>query len=185
MSDFESARKVKKTIVEECWSLDACWFARQGVFNGANFSLGASLTWSNSFGEQALSVPYWIENLNGAFILHLLVRPDRYSEAIDLKVPVESTHPHFGGVRWWFLCPLSNKGVPCNRRVRKLYRPRSVWNFGCRACLDLTYRSVQEHDKRIDYLVKHFYLIPAMVESKDARKSLLALQACTKIYKWY
>jgi hypothetical protein len=63
----------------------------------------------------------------------------------------------------------------------RLNRIRGSRN-SCRHCLNLTYQSVQEHDKRVDYLVKHFYLIPAMVESNDARKSPLALKACGKIY---
>jgi hypothetical protein len=184
MSDLGGRRKVKKTTVEECWSLDACSLAKEGVFT-CHGVWASSLTWSNSFGEQTLYVPYWVQKLQGEPILHLLVKPDNHREAIDLKVPVQNTRPHFGGVRWWFLCPLFNDGVPCNRRIRKLYRSRAVWYFGCRTCLDLTYRSVQEHDKRIDYLVKHFYLIPAMVESDDPRKSLLALQACAKIYKLF
>jgi hypothetical protein len=105
--------------------------------------------------------------------------------SVDLKVRLETTQPHFGGRRWWFLCPLYRKNMPCERRVRKLYRPPLLRYFGCRSCLDLTYRSVQEHDKRIDELIKHPWKIPALVESKDPRKSLLALQACAKIYKWY
>src|SRR5215831_20563773 len=138
-------RKAKKTIVEECWSLDAARLARQGVFVPCGYS-GASLTWTNSFGEQALSVPYWVENSPRGLILHLQVRPSR-DETVDEKVLLQNTRPHFGGSRWWFVCPLNNQSAECGRRVRKLYRPPGVWYFGCRHCLGLTYRSVQEHDK--------------------------------------
>ena len=117
-------------------------------------------------------------------MLHLLVKPNE-SGTVDLAILLQNTHPNFGGLRWWFLCPLFDKGVPCSRRVRKLYRPRSAWYFGCRTCQHLTYRSIQEHDKRVDRLVKHFYAIPAALESKDHSKVLLALKACGKIYKWY
>ena len=173
----------KKTTVEECWSLDAAKLARHGVFVPRG-NWGASLTWTNNFGEQTLSVPYWVENSPRGLILHLQVGPSR-GEPVDEKILLQTTRPHFGGLCWWFVCSLNNHSVECGRRVRKLYRPPSMWYFGCRHCLDLTYRSAQEHDKRVDYLVKHFYRIPAMVESKDARKSLLALKACAKIYKWY
>jgi hypothetical protein len=70
-------------------------------------------------------------------------------------------------------------------KIRRRYRLRSAWYFGCRTCQNLTYRSVQEHDKRVDRLVKHFYAIPAALESKDHSKVLLALKACGKIYGWY
>ena len=36
----------------------------------------------------------------------------------------------------------------------KLYRPPGSKLFACRECHDLTYRCVQEHDARLDRLVK-------------------------------
>ena len=38
MSDLGGRRKVKKTTVEECWSLDACSLAKEGVFKPARRS---------------------------------------------------------------------------------------------------------------------------------------------------
>jgi hypothetical protein len=58
-----------------------------------------------------------------------------------------TTRPRFGGLRWWFLCPLTVNGRPCNRRVGKLYLPPSGRYFGCRHCYDLTYTSCQESRK--------------------------------------
>jgi hypothetical protein len=34
-----------------------------------------------------------------------------------------STQPHYGGRRWWFLCPAIEAGCTCERRVQKLYQP--------------------------------------------------------------
>jgi hypothetical protein len=174
----------KKTTVEECLSLDAGRLVRMGVLANTGCG-GASLTWSNRFGEQTLSVPYWADYRAGRPILHLFVAPPGSTEAVDEKVPLENTRPHFGGQRWWFLCPLVKNGEPCERRVRKLYRSPSTWYFGCRTCMDLTYRSVQEHDKRVDRLVRHFYEIPAALESKDPLKVFLACKAYGKLRKWY
>jgi hypothetical protein len=45
--------------------------------------------------------------------------------AIDDKIFLATTRPPFGGLRWWFVCPRSN------RRVRKLYMPlggRHFWS---------------------------------------------------------
>jgi len=36
----------------------------------------------------------------------------------------------------------------------KLYRPTGSNIFACRKCHDLTYRCVQQHEKRLDWLVK-------------------------------
>lgn len=85
--------------------------------------------------------------------LHYTVEPlygrgDEFN--VDYKVPLVTTRPHFGGVRWWFLCP----GRRCGRRVAKLYFPpgNGVKYFLCRLCYDLTYRSSQTHNKRLDWL---------------------------------
>ena len=48
------------------------------------------------------------------------------------------TKPHYGGVRWWFLCSR------CDRRVSRLHLPIQVRDyFLCRVCHNLTYESVQ------------------------------------------
>lgn len=63
---------------------------------------------------------------------------NRSGESIELdyKVSLESTPCHFGGRRWWFLCP-------CGRRVGVLYRVGK--NFRCRHCHNLVYESSREH----------------------------------------
>jgi hypothetical protein len=67
---------------------------------------------------------------------------------IDYKVPLVTTRPHLGGLRWWFHCP----GKGCGRRVGVLYFPPGdgVKYYLCRHCYDLAYRSSQTHDKSRD-----------------------------------
>ncbi len=55
--------------------------------------------------------------------------------------------PHFGGVRWWFVCPLVINGRLCRRCVQKLYLPPRGRYYGCRHCYNLTYTSSQESHK--------------------------------------
>ena len=66
---------------------------------------------------------------------------------MELPVSLTRTYPHFGGVRWWFTCPLILDGERCGRRAGKLYLPPGAGHFGCRHCHDLTYRSCQESHK--------------------------------------
>lgn len=54
-----------------------------------------------------------------------------------LPVALVSTAPHFGGVRWWALCP------GCGRRCAVLYGYGR--GFACRLCLRLTYESTREN----------------------------------------
>jgi hypothetical protein len=46
---------------------------------------------------------------------------------------------------WLFRCP-----TDCGRRARKLYAVPLWMVFSCRTCAGLTYRSVQQHDSRLD-----------------------------------
>ena len=57
---------------------------------------------------------------------------------------MQSTHPNFCWVRWWFSCPHMVKSKECGRRVGKLYRPPQKPYFACRHCLELTYESCQK-----------------------------------------
>ena len=59
----------------------------------------------------------------------------------NYKVRLVTTPCHFGGVRWWFLCPLITNGVSCGRRVGTLYCPPGATYYGCRHCYNLTYES--------------------------------------------
>ena len=91
----------RKTTTEECFSLDASLFAKLGRIPQPGYiNASLPLTWSNRFGEVTLSVSYWVESLpSGAVILHLLVMPPGGTEAVDLKVRLATTRPHFGGRR--------------------------------------------------------------------------------------
>jgi hypothetical protein len=64
---------------------------------------------------------------------------------IDDKIYLATTRPHFGGLRWWFICPRSN------RRVRKLYLPLGGRHFWSRRTYRLAYASQREavHDRAL------------------------------------
>jgi hypothetical protein len=93
-------------------------------------------------------------------------------EKINLSIPLETTQPRFGGVRWWGRCPLSVNHIPCGRRIAKLYLPPRGKYFGCRSCHRLAYRSSQEHDKRADALRKNPARLDAILN--DPRSASLA-----------
>jgi hypothetical protein len=68
-------------------------------------------------------------------------------ERVGYHVLLQTTVPYFGGLRWWFLCPLAVRSRACQRRVAHLYLPPGSRYFGCRHCHDLTYESCQESHK--------------------------------------
>ena len=57
------------------------------------------------------------------------------------SVPIITTSPQWGGLRYWFCCPLPRNGSVCGRRVGKLYLPPGGAYFGCRQCYQLAYQS--------------------------------------------
>jgi hypothetical protein len=70
-----------------------------------------------------------------------------HGEWVDYRVRLITIRPHYGGLRWWFVCPLTRQGDNPPRRVAKLYLPQGGRYFGSRAACGLTYRSCQESGK--------------------------------------
>ena len=97
-------------------------------------------TWA---GGTESSVGYFVEWDESGPLVTLLYR---FRNKIDVETQIrfQATHPKLGGRRWWFTCPLIFRGVPCNRRVGKIYLPPGARYFGCRLCHNLTYTSSQE-----------------------------------------
>jgi hypothetical protein len=97
----------------------------------------------------------------------------------------------FGGLQRWFLCPIIRDGIACQRRVKALFLPPRSRYFGCRACHDLTYRSAQEHDQRVDDLsrlpIPELARLLAMPLSRRTALVLRALgkkrERLTKVWK--
>ena len=140
----------KKTTVEECLTLDINRLVRDHVVR--RWTCG-SRTWTNTFtGERIASVGYLVEPVELGYddlVLRLnytrTVRDEKHE--VDLPIYLTWTRPHFGGVRWWFTCPLIVRGDACNRRVGKLHLPPGARYFGCRHCHNLTYQSCQDSRK--------------------------------------
>jgi hypothetical protein len=112
-----------------------------------------------STGRRESAVVYWLDARDPGASLVLLsydltVAGQERPQPVECLVPLTTTVPHFGGLRWWFRCPLAVNGHPCNRRVGKLYLPPGRRYFGCRRCHDLTDTARQTHDRRVDLLRK-------------------------------
>jgi hypothetical protein len=125
MGGFGSGERVKKkTTVERCLKLDAGGFSKDVEFKPGFYSVG-ELTW-NRADQRILSVRYWLEpKSEDRAVLHITskVEADRTETSLIEPIVLTGTIPHFGGVRWWFICPLIVDGATCNRRVKKLFLP--------------------------------------------------------------
>ena len=150
MGGFGSGRwrgHIRKVTVEECLVLEVAELARDNIIGRHGDSV-LTFEWEwPSAEEKVVSVGYAIELAEDGrptFRLRYSVGRGGSQQYVDLHILLQTTRPHFGGVCWWFTCPIESAGQPCNRRIRILYLPRGSDYFGCRACHGLTYQSSQE-----------------------------------------
>ena len=148
-----------KPLVEALsWAMDA-----EGL-QGAVWS--GTLEWtSRRTGKAASRIGYTIERLGTRLQLHLQYVTTRGNDEqhSDYRVTMTHTTPHFGGRRWWFLCPIDG----CGQRVGKLHLPPGARYFGCRHCHDLTYESTRQN-RLSDRIDRRLWAILRELKSKSS-----------------
>ena len=134
----------KKDTVEDCRSVSIAFLNKHGYFRYYSSKSGR-IFWTNSFGEETGSIGINVTIMDGQnFVRFYYTVTDRNTGEktdYDYKVSLTTTPCYFGGVRYWFICPLYRSGVYCGRRVGKLYEAPGAVYFGCRHCYDLSYES--------------------------------------------
>ena len=122
-------RSSKKAVVEDCLRLDAARWMREGILWADHHAFG-SWRWDYASGQH-FSVTYEVETRDTTSP-HVRLRyswiwtSTQQQESADYRVRLMTTRPQFGGLRWWFICPLVSNGRPCGRRVGKLYLPPAL-----------------------------------------------------------
>jgi hypothetical protein len=175
----------KKDIVEDCRVLDVNRWTRERILREGVHHCGGWKWYNAATGEETSSIGYEVNTTDMAFPwVRLFYTITRTQEQMDYIIRLETTRPRFGGLRWWFTCPLLRLGESCNRRVSMLYLPPGGRYYGCRHCYNLTYQSCQESDKRVNFLRKQPEALMALFEGdvKDLPTPwlLLGLKTVTK-----
>ena len=187
-SHYHWWRYGKKTVVERCRSLDANRWMREKILTAAAH-LSGEWRWMNAgTGAETSAIGFEVCTTDQANPwLRLSYSFSGTGEAVDYRVRLATTYPTFGGLRWWFLCPLRRPdGQTCGRRVGKLYLPLGQRYFGCRQCHDLTYTSCQEHDARVGRLLRHPEMLEALLAGEpDVTLLGLAIKALTRRQRRY
>ncbi|MDH4203412.1 MAG: hypothetical protein OEV87_11045 [Phycisphaerae bacterium] len=131
-----------KTTVEQATQLSIFKLKEFGLLRG---HCGSTLTWTRRLSGHETSIGIWVD-------IHQLYAKVNYTNTngytgektdLDYKIPLTTTPCHLGGVRYWFICPLTVDGVYCGRRVGTLYLASGKY-FGCRHCHNLSYESRNE-----------------------------------------
>jgi hypothetical protein len=143
---WSGKRWSKKSVVEDCLSLDTADLKRWEMLTPNTANRTGSLQWTRG-GNFKSSMGYALTTGETGGTLRLQYELSNTKEPLDYPVRLVTTGCHLGGVRWWFICPLVTNNVRCGRRVRKLYLQGKY--FGCRHCHGLTYTSSQESDSRV------------------------------------
>ncbi len=146
----------KKTTVEECRSVSISFLRKH------NYLLGycsGGIVWKNYYGEETSSISVTVSTMNRNSYVRFQYTNTHWQSGektdYDYTASLATTRCHFGGVRYWFICPLVKNGVPCGRRVGTLFLTPGGNYFGCRHCYDLSYNSRNEsHDNYLGVLGK-------------------------------
>jgi hypothetical protein len=176
----------KKTTVEECRALSLVWLRKNGYLRpGVRTGI---IQWKNGIGNVIGSITLQssisiVEGQDDGFVRlsYTITNAEGIKTSLDYQVGLATTPCHYGGVRYWFVCPLARNGQSCRRRTTRLFLPGGATHFGCRVCYDLTYESCQEHDSRVDWLVRNPALLQAAMKGRGSGSMLLALKASMKL----
>jgi hypothetical protein len=135
----------KKDTVEDCRTVSITFLRKHDYFCGWR---SGTIIWKNWQGEQTASIGVTVSTTGGdshaKFTYMVTNRQTGEKTECDYQVPLVTTPCNLGGVRWWFICPLSRNGVSCGRRVGILYCPPGATYYGCRHCHSLSYESRNE-----------------------------------------
>lgn len=95
-----------------------------------------TVSWENGWGRKS-SIGIAV-SMDSYPTIKLTYKSGDEDHSYDVRLVSELCH--FGGKRYWFICPLTTNGRYCGRRCAMLYGSRY---FGCRKCHDLAYSTQQ------------------------------------------
>lgn len=152
MGGWGSGRHSGYPTVEDGLTIDLALMLRRGwISDGASGS--GTLHWSRN-GERFASIGHrydLMDPANAWLALSYTWTPSgREPQQVEQRIPLVSTVPHFGGRRWWMLCPFTG------RRVGKLHLPPGGGKFASRQAWRLPYRSqrVAHRDRPFEKLFR-------------------------------
>lgn len=159
----------KKHTVEDCKSISMSFLRKNGYFDSPWLQ---GIVWTNRLGGETASMTVSVhtsENENYIRLMYTMTDRNTGKETpFDYKVELVTTPCHLGGVRWWFICPLTRNGAYCGRRVAKLYRAPRTDYYGCRHCYNLSYESRNEpRHGRFAYMGRYMALDRQMEKLRE------------------
>lgn len=144
---------MSKAIAEESRALSIFWLKKHGYLNKNSCFSAGGIVWTFGFSDNKSRIGFIISNSDCTSTKNKEYVKLQYNytemnggkSEMDYRVPLTTTPCNFGGVRYWFVCPLSKNGLYCGRRVGVIYSI-GKW-FGCRHCGEIAYQTQFEGGK--------------------------------------
>lgn len=149
MGGWGSGRSGGRPVAEHCLRVDLPWML-QSRLAVPGFLRSGSLSWT--CGDQPAGTIGYAAIMDEPGQERLILNYTRGSgadrETVRQEVRLVWTQPHYGGKRWWMICPY--KGTRCT----KLFLPGNGDRFASRAAWKVQYQSQRGawHDKPFDQL---------------------------------
>jgi hypothetical protein len=139
MISRREGRKLER-LVEYALTLNIDQFMKAIKSGDPSFRLSISgrLYWSFRGGERSAANFEALLGFPNAYVqLDFLVAERRTQSTRDVKqrISLTTTRPRFGGMRWWFVCPVNGE------RVGRLYLPPGASQFASRRAHGLALRA--------------------------------------------
>lgn len=152
MGGYGSGRSGGRPIADSASKIDLPWMVRTGKVREGSWITG-TLHWTWSDGSSAGSISYTArmdEPGNERLELSYTRGTGDTKESVRQTVRLESTRPHYGGKRWWMICPYRHV------QVSKLYLPSGGDRFASRQAWRIGYRCqrVAQRDRASEALFK-------------------------------
>ncbi len=125
----------KKATVEASCDLTVFQLKKKGMLKDGHSDTTVTWVTQNTGKESRIALEVNMISRPYARFKYLLTDREGNSTPYDFEVGLITTPCNYGGVRYWFACPV------CGRRVGGLYLAPGDRNFVCRRCNNLSYRS--------------------------------------------
>lgn len=144
-------------VTDDCQDLSIYWLKKYKYLKGYK---SGRIEWSSGHGNKnsvGMSVDVMGEN---PYMILNYIHTDKFTNEknhYNYKILLTTSPCHYGGKRYWFICPLVTNGRLCMRRVGVLYHGGNYGYFGCRHCLDIGYSSKNENRRGGSYYVIEYF----------------------------
>jgi hypothetical protein len=137
-----------KNTAESSLAFSTSFLKKYGYLNKDYSHMSGTASWSHEYSESKSKIGFYIERSDWGTPQEKVYMNLHYGytdgwngekEDMNFRIDLTTTPCHYGGARYWFVCPLTKSGTYCGNRVGVLYAI-GKW-FGCRKCGNIAYSS--------------------------------------------